>query len=167
MTTGRLFRTELVETNDGGDLQTTRLLGVAGEELTDVHRVSHFGVHSVAPPGSHGLGMQFLSGGRTLTAALGFEHPDYRPRDGKPGQTRIYDASGNASRFLGDDGIWHDAGSRPHKMTGKTVTQMGTDEAAIGASSGKTYVGGDGKTGTSARAMTESGPSNFVMIRIG
>ena len=31
-----LFRSELVETNDKGPLQTTKLLGLAGEELTDL-----------------------------------------------------------------------------------------------------------------------------------
>lgn len=126
----RLFRTELVETDDTGDLQTTKLLGLSGEELSGVHRVSHFGVHSVAPPGSHGVGLA-LHGERSLVAALGLEHPQYRPRSREVGSTAIYDMHGNIiSLVQGNLRIVH--GTEVRIVAPKIVLE------------GEVHLGGDG-----------------------
>jgi phage gp45-like len=90
-----LFRTELRETVDTGDLQTVTLYGVAGEELTKVHRVQQFGRSAIPPIGAHGIGMA-LHGRRDLVVALGLEHPQYRPRLQNPGEQILYDAFGTA-----------------------------------------------------------------------
>ncbi|ACL57416.1 phage baseplate assembly protein domain-containing protein [Methylobacterium nodulans] len=95
---GRLFRVEHVETDDKGDLQTTTLLGPAGEELKRVHRLQPFGFHSSVPKGAHGLGVQFgggPEGGRRLNMVLGLEHPDHRPKNREVGSTALYDANGS------------------------------------------------------------------------
>ena len=161
-----LFRMEGVETDDGGDLQTLDALGYASEELVGVHRVMPFGLSSHAPVGSHSLGIA-SRGERTLVAALGLEHPQYRQRNLKQGQTVLYDQSGNATRLLGDDGIWHDAGTRPQKATGKTLTYTSTGTAVFGSSDGKTYIGGDpSKGGSFSPVMTQDGPSTTVYAKL-
>lgn len=89
-----LFRFALEETDDGGDLQRVKGAGLAGEQLTGVHRVQPFGFHSNAPAGSHGIGLA-LHGKRDLVTLLGAEHPQYRPRSREVGSTAIYDMHGN------------------------------------------------------------------------
>ena len=125
-----LFRFENSETDDDGDLQTVKGMGYAGEELSGVHRVMPFGISSHAPAGSHAIGIAGR-GERSLVAALGLEHPDYRPKKQSAGNTTIYDQSGNASRYLGKDGVWHDAGDRPQKVTGKTVVVEATEKVTV------------------------------------
>lgn len=160
-----IFRAELSETDDRGELQTGKGYGFAGEELDKVHIVRQHGLASHAPKGSHGIGIAG-SGERALVAFLGLEHQEKRPRDLKEGNTVLYDAAGNATRLLGDDGIWHDAGKRPQKMSGKTAEISGTDKAWIGSKDGKTYLGGDGTDGTYAAVMTASGPSTTVFCKL-
>lgn len=95
---GRIFRGLLDETDDKGDQQFIKMLGPAGETLSEVHRVQPFGFHSNAPKGSHGVGLQFgggADGGRTLNMALGFEHKQYRPKNRDVGSTAIYDQHGS------------------------------------------------------------------------
>lgn len=90
-----LFRAELGDTDDAGDLQLAKtLLGYAGEEFTRVHRVQPFGFHGHAPRGSHGVGLA-LRGMRDLVVALGCEHPQHRPKNRAVGTTAIYDMWGN------------------------------------------------------------------------
>ena len=159
-----LFRTEISQIDDEGDLQVGRALGYSGEELDRVHIVRQHGLASHAPKGSHGIGVAG-SGERSLVAVLGLESPGKRPRGLKEGQTVLYDASGNATRMLGDDGVWHDAGSRPHKLTGKTITLTGTDrvEVEVGSmrvvvTAGRVDLGGEG----GSPVMTQAGPSSKV-----
>lgn len=164
MSRTNLFRTELTGVDDKGEMQLGSGYGYAGEDLDKVHVVRQHGLASHAPKGSHGIGIA-NSGERGLVAFLGLEHPDNRPRDLEEGNTTLYDAKGNATRMLGKDGIWHDASDRPQKMTGKTVAIEASEEAHV--SGKKVYLGGDGKTGSYARVMTESGPSPFVYARVG
>lgn len=90
-----LFRAELGDTDDSGDLQLAkRLLGYANEEFSGVHRIQPFGFHSHAPKGSHGIGLA-LRGMRDLVVGLGFEHPQYRPKNRDLGSAAIYDMHGN------------------------------------------------------------------------
>ena len=163
-----LFRGELVETNDKGPLQTAKALGLAGEELDGVHVVRQHGLASHAPKGSHGVGLS-LSGERTLTVFLGMEHQDKRPQELKEGNTTLYDAGSNAIRMLGDDGIWHDAGDRPQKTTGKTITVEATDTillkvggTTVKVRDGRVDLGGDDGTAV----MTQAGPSSKVFAVI-
>lgn len=163
MSRTNLFRGELIETDDSGELQTAKGYGYAGEEVSGVHVVRQHGLASHAPKGSHGIGIAG-SGERSLVAFLGMEHQDKRPKDLKEGNTTLYDAKGNATRMLGDDGIWHDAADRPQKMTGKTVAVTATENASIGGK--KTYLGGDGTDGTYLPVMTVSGPSSTVFAKV-
>lgn len=159
-----LFRAELSETDDRGELQTGKGYGFAGEELDKVHIVRQHGLASHAPKGSHGIGIAG-SGERALVAFLGLEHQDKRPRDLKEGQTVLYDAAGNATRMLGEDGVWHDAGKHPQKMTGKTIALTGTDKVTVTVdgmtiiiTAGRIDLGGEG----GAAVMTQAGPSSKV-----
>lgn len=92
-----LFRAELSDQiDDSGQLQLLKkMLGYAGEEFTQVHRVQPFGFHSMPPVGSHGIGLALRGGMRDLAVMLGCEHPDKRPKNRDPGSTAIYDAHGN------------------------------------------------------------------------
>lgn len=166
MSRTNLFRTELTGVDDSGEMQLGSGYGYAGEDLDKVHVVRQHGLASRAPKGSHGIGIAG-SGERGLVAFLGLEDPNSRPKNLEEGQAVLYDSTGNATRMLGKDGVWHDAGTRPQKMTGDTLSLQGKSDVAFGSSGGKTYLGGDGKTGSYARVMTESGPSPFVYARIG
>ena len=167
MSRTHLFRAELSQTKDDGELQTGTGLGYAGEEVADVHIVRQHGLASHAPKGSHGIGIAG-SGERSLVAFLGMEHQDKRPRNLAEGQTVLYDATGNATRMLGDDGIWHDAGSRPQKMAGKTITLTGTDRVVVQVggttvtvTAGRVDLGGEG----GSPVMTQAGPSSVVFAK--
>jgi phage gp45-like len=161
-----LFRTELTGVDDTGELQLGSGTGYASDDFDKVHVVRQHGLASHAPKGSHGIGIAG-SGERSLVAFLGLEDPNSRPRNLQEGQTVLYDSTGNATRMLGTDGIWHDAGARAQKMTGDTLSLQGKSDVSFGSTGGKTYLGGDGKTGSYARVMTENGPSPFVYARIG
>lgn len=163
MSRTNLFRTELTGVDDTGEMQLGSGYGYAGEEVDKVQIVRQHGLASYAPMGSHGIGIAG-SGERSLVAFLGLEHQDHRPRDLKEGNTTLYDAAGNATRMLGDDGIWHDAADRPQKMTGKTVTLQATENASLGGK--KVYLGGDGTDGTYAPVMTAQGPSSVVFAKL-
>lgn len=168
---GRLFRVEHVEADDEGDQQTLTLYGLPNETLKKVPRLQHFGLSSNPPVGAHGLGIQFgggADGGRLLNMALGLEHAKSRPRKQKPGQSTIYDDKGNASRYLGDDGIWHDAGTRTQKMTGKTITITGTDKVVVQVgnttvtvTASRVDLGGEG----GSPVLTQAGPSSVVFAK--
>lgn len=160
-----LFRMEHIQADDTGPIQTVHAYGHANERLEDIIRVQPHGFTSNPPVGSHGIGLA-LRGVRILAVALGMEHVDKRLRKLDPGNTAVYDAGGNSSQYLGSKGILHDAGSNPQKMTGKTIDHLATDQASIGASKGKTYIGGNGKDGTYAAVMTESGPSTVVFAKL-
>lgn len=163
MSRTNLFRAELKETDDSGEMQTGTGYGYAGEEVGKVHIVRQHGLAAHAPKGSHGIGIAG-TGERGLVAFLGLEHQDKRPRDLKEGQTVLYDDKGNATRMLGEDGIWHDAKDRPQKMTGKTVAVKATETASLGGK--KVYLGGDGTDGTYAPVMTAQGPSTVVFAKL-
>lgn len=167
---GRLFRVEHVEADDEGDQQTLTLYGLPNETLKKVPRVQHFGLSSNPPVGSHGMGLQFggQDGSRLLNAALGLEHAASRPRKQKPGQTTLYDDKGNATRYLGDDGIWHDAKDRPQKLTGKAIEITGTDKVVVKVgnmtvtvTARRVDLGGEG----GSPVMTQAGPSSVVFAK--
>ncbi|SFM76719.1 phage baseplate assembly protein domain-containing protein [Methylobacterium pseudosasicola] len=167
---GRLFRIEHVEADDSGDQQTLTLYGLPNETLKKVPRIQSFGESSNPPVGSHGMGLQFGSadGGRLLNAALGLEHAPSRPRNLKPGQKAVYDDKGNITRYLGDDGIWHDAKDKPQKITGKTIEITGSDKVVVKVgdmtvtvTAGRVDLGGEG----GSPVMTQAGPSSVVFAK--
>lgn len=164
-----LFRGELVETDDKEkDQQLGRVLGFAGEEIDKAHLVRQHGFASHAPKGSHGIGIAG-TGERGLVAFLGMEHQDYRQKDLPEGHSRIYDSKGNVVRMQGDDGIWHDAGDRPQKATGKTINLDGSEKVTLKVGgitlivrNGRVDIGGEG----GSAVMTQSGPSSVVFAKV-
>lgn len=161
-----LFRLEHLRTDDSGDIQRVDILGHANEQMDAAIRPQPHGFTSNPPKGSNGIGLR-ARGMSELPIILGLEHHEKRPRKLKPGQSVVYDDKGNVSRYLGDDGIWHDAGSRSHKLTGKKITILADgDDASIGSKDKKTYLGGDGKDGSYAAVMTESGASTVVFAKL-
>lgn len=168
MSRTNIFRAQLTETNDSGEMQLGRGQGYAGEEVDKVHIVRQHGLASHAPNNSHGIGIAG-SGERGLVAFLGMEHQDSRPKKLEEGNTTLYDAKGNATRMLGADGIWHDAADRPQKMTGKTITITGTDTVTIEVGGttvtirkGRVDLGGTG----GSPVMTQAGPSSVVFAKV-
>lgn len=114
------FRFEFGEVDDSGETQRVRGFGTAGEELTKVHRVQSHGLYSNPPKGAHGVGIP-LGGERDLAVVIGGEVAGLRPRNVTPGQTVLYDASGNIIRMFGGDGIKLNAAGRPIEMTSSGV----------------------------------------------
>lgn len=165
--TPQIVRVELVETKDDGEQQTTKLLGLAGEELDRVLRVQPHGFTSHAPKGSEGV--LFAPGGaRDRSVVLGFEHPEKRIKDLPEGATAIYDAAGNVIRLVGTDGIKVKATDAGFVVEAKGVTVEATgDHVSVKPGDGKNvYLGGKPGTGTFALVSTVSGPSTNVFARI-
>ena len=155
---GRLFRAQHVETDDAGDLQTVTLYGQPGETLKRVHRVQPFGFHSSVPQGSHGMGLQFGYGGRTLNAFLGGEHKDYRPRDRDVGSSALYDANGNLISLVQKE--LRVTGKHATVVEGKDQTTVRlTDGTEVVLKGGKVYLGG---LQNAQAVMTAAGPSTRV-----
>ena len=159
---GRLFRAEHVDTDDEDDLQTVTLYGQHGETLKKVHRVQPFGFHSNVPSMSHGIGMQFGYGGRTLKAFIGGEDPQYRPRKREVGSTALYDKNENLISLV----------QKELRVTGKKATVIeGKDQTTVRLTDGteiilkdkKIYLGG--MQGAQA-VMTAGGPSSRVFAII-
>jgi len=164
MSRTNLFRTELTGVDDTGEQQLGSGYGYAGEEFDKAPIVRQHGFTSHAPKGSHGIGIAG-SGERGLVAFLGLEHQDYRQKNVPEGGSVVYDATGNVSRYLGDDGIWHDAGDRAQRMSGKTLELAAQEQASFGGKK-VTYLGGNGKDGIYAPVMTASGPSRSVFAKL-
>lgn len=157
----RLFRTELLETDDSGELQTTKLQGLAGEEMTEVHRVGYHGLHSVAPVGSHGLGLRFLREGRTLAAVLGLEHQDHRPKKRDPGSTALYDVNGNMISLVQKE--LRVTGKKTTVVEGADKTTVKRGDLVITIREGRVDLGAE--EGTHA-VMTQAGLSSTVFAKI-
>lgn len=156
----RLFRATHLRTDDSGDLQTIDLRGLPREMQEAVHRVQPFGLHSSIPQGSHGFGLQFggADGSRLLSAFLGGEHPDYRPRNRDVGSTALYDANNNLISLVQKELRVTGKQATVIESAGQTTVQL-TDGTQIVLKDGKVYLGG---MQGSAPVMTANGPSSRV-----
>lgn len=96
----QILRAKLFKTHDDGEFQRLDFKGLKNQVPTKVGRNLPFGFSSHAPPGSvgHLIG---VSGRPDLMWAMGFEHPDFRPRNTGEGYTVLYDAHGNAISVVG------------------------------------------------------------------
>lgn len=91
----QILRAMLEETLDDDDFQRLKFKALKNQVPSKIGRSQSFGLTSHAPPGS--IGHLLAVGGRTDTAwALGFEHPQHRPRDLGVGHTVLYNALGDA-----------------------------------------------------------------------
>lgn len=91
----QIIRAKLIETHDDDEFQRLTFDALKNQRPSKVGRNLPFGMTSHAPPGS--IGHLLAVGGRTDQAwALGFEHPDHRPRNLGVGHTVIYNAHGDA-----------------------------------------------------------------------
>lgn len=89
-----LHRGRIVETHDDGDIQLITATGMKGQRFTKVGRNQPFGFSSHAPPRSIGTFLA-MNGRPDQVWALGFEHPQHRPRNLDPGFTAVYNAHGD------------------------------------------------------------------------
>lgn len=151
-----LFRTELIGTEDAGELQTVSLYGVGGEELTQVHRVQPFGLSSHAPAGAHGLGLA-LHGRRDLVVALGLEHAQYRPKTTPVGGTVLYDMYGSAVSLVQSNLRIVHAQKIEHVVGGVSLTHTA---AGIAITGGTITHNGKNIGDTHVHGNVMSGPAN-------
>jgi phage gp45-like len=141
------FRFQATSTDDTGDVQKVSGQGAAGESLTNVLRVAHFGLASHAPKGSHGLALS-PRGHADLALLLGLEHPASRQRNLPEGASKLYDANGNM--------IFCNLGN------GVTISAA-TGDVVVTSASGKIYLGG---VAGASPVMTEAGPSSVVFAKV-
>ena len=160
---GRLFRGQVVDSDDAGDLQTITLLGQYGETLKRVHRVQPFGFHSNMPADSHGFGVQFggADGGRTLNAFLGGEHADHRPRNREVKSTALYDGNDNLISLVSKE--LRVTGKHATVIEGADKTTVQVGDLAIVIRKGRIDLGAE--SGTHA-VMTDAGPSTVVYAKL-
>lgn len=90
----QILRAKLMETHDDEEFQRVSFAGLKNQMPTKVGRSQPFGLSSHAPPGSigHLIG---VSGRPDMMWALGFEHPEHRPRNLGVGYTALYNAHGD------------------------------------------------------------------------
>ena len=90
-----ILRAKLLKTHDDQEFQRVDFAGLRNQRPTLVGRSQPFGLTSHAPAGS--IGHLLNVGGRSDQMwALGFEHPDHRPRNLGEGFTTLYNAHGDA-----------------------------------------------------------------------
>lgn len=90
----QILRARLIETHDDDEFQRLTFQGLRGQRPSKVGRSLPFGFTSHAPPGSIGHLIN-VAGRADQMWALGFEHPDHRPRDLAQGVSAIYNAHGD------------------------------------------------------------------------
>jgi phage gp45-like len=95
---------ELTGSDDTQGQQLVSTYGLAGERLTEVYRSQQYGFTARPPKGSTG---QIVSQGgeRSRAVFIGGEHEDYRPKDLREGEGKLYDLSGNLIFMRCDEGI--------------------------------------------------------------
>lgn len=91
----QILRAKIIETHDDEEIQRVSFSGLKNQMPTKVGRNLPFGFTSHAPPGSVGH-LVSVSGRPDMMWAVGFEHPDHRPRNLSAGFTTIYNAHGDA-----------------------------------------------------------------------
>lgn len=143
-----MFRSELQSLDDTGDLQLAQLLGYAGEQLADVHRVQPFGFASNPPAGSHGIGLA-LRGTRDLAVTLGLEYPPVRQKNLAQGASVLYDQWGNVVSLT--------QAVKTIRHSTKIVLQVGSTIVSI--TSGRINLGADPAPNA---VMTTAGASSVV-----
>jgi phage gp45-like len=98
-----LMRVDLLETDDSGKQQMTKLRGRAGEqfggESRKVPKAQGYGFSAHPPKGSHGL-VLMIAGYQPIALAL--EHADSRPTDLKEGEVLLYDDQGQKVQITRD-----------------------------------------------------------------
>ena len=160
-----LRRVSIGGVDDSGSQQRLTLNGLKGEEFKRVVRVHDHGFASHPPSGAEGI--LLAQGGRSDRAwAMGFEHQKYRAKDLPEGASALYDTSGNIIRLLTKDGVKFDFDKSQWvaKAKGVTITTNG-DHITVDPGGKNVYVGTT-SAGSSARVMTESGPSANVFAKI-
>lgn len=139
-TNNMIFRAELVETKDGDGQQVVKLRGRDGEELGgpdgDIPVVQQYGMSTHVPKGAHAL-VFVPNGNMSQAVVLGWEHPDYRPKNLNADENKIYHSNGDHIIFTAN-GIKIVSGS-------KVVI-----EAPDIALKGNVYLGGDVGSGVPA-----------------
>lgn len=151
--------------NDDGTQQRIDGDGLKGESLKNAVRAQHHGLSSVPPEGSEGL-MLTLGGRSDRPWILGLEHKDYRPTKLPSGGTALYDASGNIIKVVGDDVTFtFDQAKNGWSVSSKQVSIKATDKHIEIHTSDKVYLGAP-HDGSTARVMTESGPSANVYAKV-
>lgn len=88
--------------NDEAGRQFCQITVMDGEPKKDVDRVQMWGFSGVPMPGSSAI-VLFLGSDRNKPIVIGDNHPEYRPKEGVPGESIQYDAIGQYI-YLQEDG---------------------------------------------------------------
>lgn len=94
-------RVTVYEVDDTQPQQYVWAKGLYKEEIKFGYRAQGFGLSTVPPKDSEGYAFS-LAGRPDQMFFLESEHPDYRPKDKKPGESVLYDANGNAISLVKD-----------------------------------------------------------------
>ena len=166
-------RIALEELETDGDFMTAVVKGRAGERLGGgKNKVMFLGQHgfgSAPPSGSTGMAI-FQNGNPDQAFIFGLEHPGYRVKGLKPGESVLYDHLGNVVKIAGSEGIKLNSQGNPVDIQGGSISigagggsaSMTCGSMEINATgpvtinSPRTNIGGDG----GSRIMTENGPSS-------
>lgn len=111
-------RVRLIETDDRGPQQMTRLAGLKNEELKNVVRVQSYGLSTNPEAGSEGV-MLSLGGRSDRAMVLGVENPKKRVAELPPGGVALYGPNGQVLKYVGNDVTWDANGNM-------TITVSGT-----------------------------------------
>lgn len=156
-------RVSLVDLDDSGPQQNTRLKGLSGEELKKVVRVQPYGFTSNPPAGSEGLLLSM--GGRSDRAmVLGIEAPGKRPTALGDGATAIYGPDGSILKMVMQS-VTLDAGGKEVVITNaKKVTIKATDEVVLSANDQRFIRLRPGRVDLAVKSASEDAPQKVMTL---
>jgi phage gp45-like len=167
-TLGTLRRAMILKVDDSGPQQLVDLQGLASDLPKGVVRILPHGFSSNPPLNSEGI-LKSLAGRSDRGMFIGGEHSQYRQKNLQSGNAVLYDDKGNVVWAKGSNGIAITTLQGDVVMTVKgnvTITAQG-QTISVDPSGGMVYLGGSPSSGSFAQVMTLSGPSPYVLARIG
>lgn len=160
-------RARIVKVDDTGTQQLVDLKALKKDQPQKVHRLQLWGL-SGNPVADAELLMLLMGGGSDRHLAMGGEHKDYRPKNLKSGETKLYDSL-KQFVYLSQAGITIDAGEGKKPITlkcgnavvtvvdGKITAKVG--DMTLAVSAGRIDLGADPAPNA---VMTDAGPSTKV-----
>jgi phage gp45-like len=167
-----LRRFRVLETDDSGTQQKTKLAGLKNERPEEIVRIQGHGITSHAPKESEGVGIP-LGGRADRLMILGLEHKDKRPKNLPEGGVALYDADGKVLKIVKDNTTWN-AGDKPWELTNATTVKINAaNDLAIGVNGrwirvrpGRVDLGITSPTGTAPHGVETAGGTSAIVFAV-
>ena len=158
-------RGRITNVDDSGPIQMLQL-EASGLELADKRaRIQEFGLTSNPPVGADAATLS-LSGDRSATMAVGVNHQGSRPRNLKPGETKLYSQDGKYVYLTASGGIVVNANGQDVVVNdAKDVTWNLSGKLTITAPGGVSFVAPTVESTGDMRDNIESNGKTMAAMR--